>query len=96
MKVPGTPSEEVTLPSSPARGCQLCTASGTAALEERAVDLRLRAPRGPCAPPRAQVLLDAHAAPQSRAAASELTPETALGAVPSRGEGETEGQPLWD
>lgn len=96
MKVPGTTSEEVTLPSEPARSCHLCTASGTAALEESAVDFRLRAARGPCALPRAKVLLDAHAAPQSRTAAGDLTPETIFGAVPSRGEGETEGQPLWD
>lgn len=97
MKVPGTPSEEVTLPREAARSGQLCTASsGTAALEERAGGFRLRAARGRCALPRAQVLLDAHAAPQRRAAAGDLTPETIFGAVPSRGEGETEGQPLWD
>lgn len=63
------------------------------------MDFRLRAraglsaPRAPCALSRAQTLPDAHAAPQRRAAATDLTPtpETTVGAVPSRGEGETEG-----
>lgn len=66
------------------------------------MDCRLRgraglsAPPGPCALSRAALPPRAHAAPQSRAAAADLTRETILGAVPSTGEGETEGQPLRD
>lgn len=56
----------------------------------------LSAPRAPCALPRAALRPRAHAAPQCRAAARDLTRETGLGAVPRTGQGETEGQPLWD
>lgn len=88
MKVPGTPSEEATLPCEPARRRQLCTASGTAALEARAVELRLAARAG-LSGPRAGCALPGPALPPAPAA--RLTRETTLGAGPSTGEARRRG-----